>query len=691
MHMTDDNILSKSIRYFKRVGPKRAEALNRLGVETLDDLLHFYPRRYEDRSHFTPIKDLAEGMTASIKGDVVVVSLKRFKKIVLVELAISDETGLTYATWFNQPFLKKQFKVGDKLVLYGKVEMYGKRLQLSNPEHEKVSARTSESVHTSRIVPVYPLTEGLAQKGVRRAVKELVSNFSAYVPDCLPEAIRLKYKLISKQIAIKHIHFPDSQESLESARKRLIFDEFFFFELALLSRVYKNRRIFRSFPMDHFEETFAEYKKSLPFELTDSQEEVIRNIGNELSKPFPMRRLLQGDVGSGKTAVAAFFFLLAARNGLQSALMVPTEVLADQHYSTLKTLLSPFHIRIALLTGSVQANEKKEVLADLRNNYRDLVVGTHSLIQEGIRFSNLGFVVIDEQHKFGVRQRSVLLSGDPKPHLLVMTATPIPRTLGLTLYGDLDVSTITELPKGRKPIKTFWITKTKNEEIMMQVCERVMKEDQAYMIFPTINETENSDLVPATKAFEEMKGGMFSEVPMGLVHGRMDKNARDYVMREFKDGKIRVLVATSVVEVGIDNPNATIMIIQHADRFGLSQLHQLRGRIGRGDKESFCFLFGDPSTEEGKKRLRIMTKTQDGFIISDEDLKLRGPGDFLGMRQSGIPYFKLADLFRDAAQLKIAREEATRLLDGDPEISAHPDLKVKIDLEANEFYATKTT
>lgn len=686
--VSSENPLSRPVRYAKGVGPKRSEALLRLGIETVEDLFYFFPRQYQDRSHFIPLKDIQPGQFFTVKGTVLTTGLKRIKRMTIFEMTLGDDSGFAYATWFNQPYLNRQFKEGDTVILSGKVDFYNNRLQFNSPDYETLSESQEDTVHTGRIVPVYPLTEGLGQRGMRRALKELVDSQLHELFDFLPADLRKRLDLVSRENAIQNIHFPEDSESLERARQRLIFEEFFIFEIALLKRIRRDRSALKAPVFSRFETFLAEFATHLPFKLTASQREVLGEIEKDVVQGIPMRRLLQGDVGSGKTVVAAFLLLLAAKNRSQSVLMAPTEVLAEQHYQTLKKFLTPLGVKIVLITGSTDERERGEILADLRSHRIDVAVGTHALIQEDIRFAKLGAVVIDEQHKFGVRQRAVLLSGELRPHLLVMTATPIPRTLGLTLYGDLDISTIRELPSGRVPVQTFWITKAKEPEVLSHIKEKVMGGQQAYIIFPLIDETEKMDLQAATKEFENLRKGIFKGTELGLIHGRLSRQDKERVMREFKEGRVRVLVSTSLVEVGIDNPNATLMVIENAERFGLSQLHQLRGRIGRGTQESFCFLFGDPQTEEGKRRLRILTKTTDGFKIAEEDLILRGPGDFLGTRQSGAPLFKIGDLVRDADLLRLARKEAMALIEQDADLARYEALKSRVDHEAKQFFSS---
>jgi len=682
--------LTRPLRYLRGMGPRRAEALKKLGIITIDDLFRYFPRKYDDRSEFTALSDVIPGQYATVKAEILNVTLKRLKRMTLVELTIGDATGHLHATWFNQPYLKNQLIEGKEIILSGKVDLYNRKLQFSSPEHEFVKEESDDTVHTARIVPVYPLTEGLGQRGLRRALKQLVDSAAGQLDDPLPEALRGRLKLMGLEEALCNVHFPQDEENLEIARRRLIFEEFFIFECALLSKMQQDREVFKARRFTHATDTLNEYEKVLPFKLTATQQKSIQEIFADLQTTVPMRRLLHGDVGSGKTAVAAVALLFAVKNGSQGAFLVPTEVLAEQHYATLSRQLAPLNLRVALLTGSLSKNEKDEILADLRNRECDIVIGTHALLQDRVRFADLGLVVIDEQHKFGVEQRATLLSADLKPHLLVMTATPIPRTLGLTLYGDLDISALTELPAGRLPIKTYWVSERKQTEILAHIRDKIKKEgDQAYMIFPIIDETENADIQAAKIEYEKLKDGIFKEESIGLVHGRMKKADRDKVMTAFRKGTLKVLVATSVVEVGVDNPNATLMVITHAERFGLSQLHQFRGRIGRGTKESHCFLFGNPPTDEGKRRLRIMTKTNNGFEIAEEDLRIRGPGDFLGTRQSGATFFRIGHIVRDSDLLFLAREEAKKFLAETSDLRTYPLLQALIQAQVKVVQALR--
>jgi ATP-dependent DNA helicase RecG len=651
------------IRFLKGIGPKRAQALEKFGIFTLRDLLYLFPRRYEDRSQFRKIETLKPGDNATIQGEILSVGVKRLRgRFNIVEVLVGDESGALPMVWFNQPYLKNQFSEGQKAIFYGRVDFYQNRLQMNSPEYE-IADETEDSlpIHTGRITPVYPLTEGLYQRSLRRTMKDLLDHqLENILEEFLPEHFRKRLKLEPLAPSIREMHFPSSFEALAAARHRLIFDELFIFELTLLARMERMKSIYKSFPLDS--SSLAEFKKNLPFTLTDGQENALKEISEDLKASYPMNRLLQGDVGSGKTILAAAALFIAAKNNKQGVLLVPTEILAEQHYASLKDMFTSLKISAGLLTASTAKDKRERMIAELKNGKLSVLIGTHAMLQEDVLFNSLALIIIDEQHKFGVHQRCRLLERNPRPHQLVMTATPIPRTLALTVFGDMSTSTLKELPKGRKPIKTWWITRQKQKEILAHIREKLEKGEQAYFIFPMIEETEKIDLLAATKEYETLRKGAFSKLKVGLVHGRLSVEERESVMRAFTRNEIHTLVATSVIEVGVNNPNATVMVIENAERFGLAQLHQMRGRIGRGSKESECFLFGEPKTVEGQKRLRIMTKTQDGFLIAEEDLKLRGPGDFWGTRQSGVPLFKIANPIEDEAVLIEARREAREIV-----------------------------
>ena len=650
------------IRYLKGIGPRRADTLKKVGVSTLRDLFYYFPRRYEDRSVFKSVSDIVPGEPVTLKGRVLSVTPKRLRGLTLLEVWLGDENGMIPAVWFNQHYLSRQFKEGQLVILYGKPEIYHHRLQLNGPEFEIIDEEET-TVHTGRITPIYPLTEGLYQKTLRSILHQaLTSYLPQTVFEFLPGDFRQARNFPGLAESLRNVHFPESLESLEHARRRLVFDEFFIFELLLIEKTQQMRKKYKARAFPGVLQTAEAFRKTLPFQLTSGQEEAVQAIAREVTTEHPMNRLLMGDVGSGKTVIAAFLMAAAAREGFQAALLVPTEILAQQHYRTLQALFQSLKIPVKLLTSSTPSAAREKMLAEMAQGKISCVVGTHALLVEDVRFKDLAAVIVDEQHKFGVYQRSHLLHRDPRPHQLVMTATPIPRTLALTVYGDLDVSSIRTLPPGRQPIKTFWTHRKMQPKVFEHILEKLRRGEQAYFIYPIIEETERSDMLAATKGYEILSRGPFKEIRSGLVHGRMSSEEREGVMRDFKDGKIQLLVATSVIEVGVDNPNATMMVIENAERFGLSQLHQMRGRIGRGEKLSECFLFGDPTTDEGWRRLRILTRVQDGFAVAEEDLKIRGPGDFWGTRQSGEPLFRLANPLTDQDLLVDARETALEIV-----------------------------
>ncbi len=650
------------LRYLKGIGPKRAQALEKLGIFSLHDLLYFFPRRYEDRSQFRAIASIQPGETATIQGQIFKITSKRIRRFNILEILVGDESGMLAMVWFNQYYLKNTFKEGQTAIFYGRVDFKQNRLQMTSPEYELIDPDEEVSpVHTGRITPVYPLTVGLFQRSLRQVMKNLADNqIQTELEEYLPVSFRLRMDLGPLAESIHEMHFPSSFEALERARKRIVFDELFLFELTLLSKMEKMKSIYKSHPFETAD--LEEFKKALPFKLTNGQLKSLQEISEDLKESWPMNRLLQGDVGSGKTVMAAAALFMAAKNKKQAALLVPTEILAEQHYQSLTTILAPLKIQVGLLTSSTPKDKREKMVADLKNGRLPVLIGTHAMLQEDVHFQSLSLIIIDEQHKFGVHQRNRLLERNPRPHQLVMTATPIPRTLALTVFGDMSTSTLRELPAGRKPIKTWWIARQKQREVLAHIREKLEKGEQAYFIFPMIDETEKMDLLAATKEYEALKKGAFAKLKVGLVHGRLSSEERDAVMKAFNRNEIHALVATSVIEVGVNNPNATVMVIENAERFGLAQLHQMRGRIGRGEKESECFLFGEPKTDEGKKRLRILTKSQDGFLIAEEDLKLRGPGDFWGTRQSGEPLFKVANPITDEAVLVQARKEAREIV-----------------------------
>ena len=666
----------------KGVGPKRGLTLARLGIKTVGDMLYHFPRRYEDRSNIVPIENIRIGETQVVSGKVLARGVKEtWKRYKILRVAIDDGTGVIYAAWFNQPYLEKQFPVGSKVILSGKVDMY-KDIQFVNPAYE-VLDDNQEVLEAGCIVPIYPLTRDINQRQMRRILKTAVDKFSSHITEFLPHSLRERHELMNLPYALRKIHFPETESDWNDARKRLIFDEFFLLQLALAMR--KHRRLKKD-GIRHVSEgkLFEKFKEMLTFEFTGAQLRVIEEVMDDMAKPIPMTRLLQGEVGSGKTVVAIAACLSAVESGYQSVLMVPTEILAEQHFLTLQNLLIPLGLKINLLVGSLSRKMREETMMEIENGEADITVGTHALLEEKVKFSRLGLVIIDEQHKFGVRQREDLSEkGIRHVDLLMMSATPIPRSLAMTVYGDLDISTIDELPPGRKEIQTYVVSESRRAGIYDFIREEVKLGRQAYIVYPLIEESNLPHLRAAVKMAEHLQRDIFTELKIGLLHGRMRGEEKEKVMRSFVEGEINILVSTTVIEVGVDVPNASVMVIENAERFGLAQLHQMRGRVGRGDYESFCILIGKPGSEEAGKRLEVLAQTSDGFQIAEEDLELRGPGEFFGTRQHGIPELKLANIAGDMKLLEIARKEAFEVLLQDPALEkpGHRNLKSKIGLE----------
>jgi len=644
--------LNTPVQYLKGVGPKVAKLLKRLGVETIEDLIYFFPRGYEDRTNIRPIGTLQPADLEVIRGEVISVhhQLTRNRFSVL-KAVISDRSGSIQAVWFNQPFLEKVLRKGMKLYVSGKVE-------ISSFEGVMQMAVRDFDVDTGvnpRIIPLYPLTEGLYPKKLRSIVESALRGHLEEIEEWLPEPFRDKYKLGELRSSISDLHFPEKMEKVEPARRRLAFDDFFVFQLGLGLR----RKMVKSKKGIVFkteEKLVNDFRASLPFELTAAQDRVLSEILADMQGPHPMNRLLQGDVGSGKTVVAAIAALVAIRNGYQAAIMAPTEILAQQHHEKMQKILKD--IEIGLLTSSTA---KKRGARD-EGRGTDLFIGTHALIQEKVNFERLGLVIIDEQHRFGVLQRAKLVKKGLTPDVLVMTATPIPRSLALTLYGELDRSVIDEMPPGRTPVKTHFVSENKRKGAYEFMRERVREGRQVFVVCPLVEESEKVDLKAAMDEAERLQKDIFPELRVGLMHGRLKSDEKEAIMRDFKGGKIHILVSTTVIEVGIDIPNATVMVVEHAERFGLSQLHQLRGRIGRGGEQSYCFLVADARTPEARARIKAMIDSSDGFKIAEVDLRLRGPGDFYGTRQSGLPNFRVADIIRDEKILREARTAAFGLI-----------------------------
>ncbi len=648
-------------RFVKGVGPARSEILRKLDIETVEDLLYHFPRRYEDRSRFEPVNKLKPGLHAAVKGEVLTSGVRRGGKMAVYKMAFGDETGVIYALWFNQPYMKNVFKVGDKVILYGKVERY-KDLQMANPDFEIINDQGSETIHTGRIVPIYPLTEGMSQRGMRTVIKNLLDRYIGDVEEFMPPDILKRNSLPGIRQALSDIHFPPDETSRKVAYDRIVFDEFFILQLALARRRAGSLSSGNGIIHKAGGDLTASFIQLLPFRFTDAQKRAIDDIEKDMASSKPMSRLLEGDVGSGKTIVAAYALVLTVSNTHQGALMAPTEILAQQHFNNLNRLLSPLGVNIALLTNSITGEDREETLRMIKEGQADIVVGTHALVQEGVAFKDLGLAVIDEQHKFGVDQRSQLGRKGFNPDMLFMTATPIPRTLAMTLYGDLDLSVLNEMPHGRVPSKSYLVGEEKRQGVYKFIYQEVLSGKQAFIICPLISKSKNEELKSATEMYGRFRDSVFPGLDIGLVHGRLGSEEKERVMSGFKSGKVQVLVSTTVVEVGIDNPNVSIMLIENPERFGLSQLHQLRGRIGRGNQRSYCILISDTESEAAKKRLRALIGTTSGFNIAEEDLNLRGPGQFFGARQHGLPELKYANLVSNVKQLELARKEAFGLM-----------------------------
>ncbi|MFA5143898.1 MAG: ATP-dependent DNA helicase RecG [Candidatus Omnitrophota bacterium] len=678
-------MLKTPVRYFKGVGPKKGALLAKIGIETAEDLLYYLPMRYEDRSNLTAIKDLKPGEHRTVEGEIVNCTSRIAKSgMPFFQITVTDGTGSVRATWFNQPYLKDYFKKGQRVILYGKIEVRD-HLQVIQPEYEIVEAEDIDSLHIGRIVPIYPASGGLTQRYLRALADTAVAKYGKFLAERLPTYILAREKLVDVKFAVRNIHFPVTFENLEKAYRRIVFEEFFMLQLALAVKKRERKTDERGLGHRVSGALVDSFLKSMPFELTQGQKKAMADIARDMSLTRPMNRLLEGDVGSGKTIVAAYALILTVQNGFQGVIMAPTEVLARQHFIGLSELLMPLGVNISLLIGGMKVDAKARVADEIRLGNVDIVVGTHSVIQESVQFKKMGLAVIDEQHKFGVTQRAVLKDKGYNPHILVMTATPIPRTLALTVYGDLDMSVIRELPKGRKPIETYWVEQSKRGEAYDFVKEELQKGYQAYVVCPLIDgqirntksEIRNkgqftnpkSKTGAAEEIFNDLKSGIFTDYKIGMLHGRMPSAEKERVMEDFKNRKIDILVSTVVIEVGIDVSNATVMVVENAERFGLSQLHQLRGRVGRGEHESFCILLADPGTPEAVKRIAAIESTLDGFRIAEADLDIRGPGEFFGTKQHGLPEIKFGNILKDFDIMERARLEAFNLVARDPGLS----------------------
>ncbi len=690
--MAEADVLRTPLQYLKGVGPRRAADLARVNLLTVEDLLCRLPMRYEDRGHLTAIATLRPAQTTSVAGEILSCGLRstRRRGFKIFEALVRDASGAVRAVWLNQPYLKDVLQVHQRVILFGDVEIRGSGgLQLTNPQYEILRREAStpsggaadtadaevsddeETIHAGRIVPVYEKVGVVTPKVQRRLVYEALQRLPETLLDPLPDELRRRLGLPSRRAALRQAHFPDEGTPLDqldrrrtAAQVRLIFEEFFLFQVGLLLRRRESdaeRKPGHIVVDDRIREVA---RRVLPFRLTSGQKQALKEIVDDMQRPQPMNRLLQGDVGSGKTIVALLAALVAMENGLQVAFMAPTEILAEQHELNLRRLLEGSRFHVAALTGTGSASARRTVLAEVGSGGAHLVVGTHALVQEHVDFHALGLVIIDEQHRFGVLQRATLRAKGLHPDVLVMTATPIPRTLALTAYGDLDVSVIREAPPGRQPIRTTAKPESRRDAVYAFVDAQVAQGRQAYIVYPLVEESEKIDLKSATEMAEHLATEVFASRRVALLHGRMKSEAKDVTMRAFASGEQDVLVSTSVVEVGVDVPNASVMVVEHAERFGLTQLHQLRGRVGRGSHASFCvLLYQPPLSDQARARLRVLTDSTDGFVIAERDLELRGPGDFFGTRQSGMPTLRTGDLLRDHPIMEQARREAGAWLD----------------------------
>lgn len=673
----ENNKLLTPIQYLKGVGPKRADLFKKIGVNTVRDILWLLPRRYEDRGNFKKISDVKEGEVLTVSGQVKACGLQRIKaRLNIFKIAINDGTGILYATFFNQPYLADYIKVGTSIVVYGKIDKYkNKEFVVNSPEYELLTGEEINSIHMGGIVPIYPATEGVNQKLIRTLTHAAISEFINCVSEDIPAELRTKHELLPLRTALKNIHFPEDMGIMRRARDRIIFEEFFIFQLGLAIKKQNIENIVKGISHNTSSELVKEFEKVLPYELTNAQKKVLAEIVADMQNQKPMNRLLQGDVGSGKTVVAIYALIFAIGSGYQAAIMVPTEILAKQHYHTIKELVDKIGVKVGLLISDMDSDEKKNLINEIANGNVDIIIGTHSLIQENIAYKNLGLIVIDEQHKFGVNQRALLGAKakeglkETYPDVLIMTATPIPRSLAITVYGDMDLSIIDELPPGRGKIKTYWITEEKLNSAYAFIKKEIEKGRQAFVVYPVIKQSQASGLKAAEAMYKKLQAEEFKGLNMALLHGRLAAEEKNKIMERFKNGEINILITTTVIEVGIDIPNATVMLIEHAERFGLAQLHQLRGRIGRGSQYSYCILEGNPSTNEGRQRLRAMETTIDGFKISEEDLMIRGPGEFFGTKQHGVPELHFGDVISDIKIMETAKREAELLLKKDPELS----------------------
>ena len=656
--------LSKDVKYIKGVGPNRVQLLNRVGIFTLNDLITYFPRDYEDRSKPKEIYECIDGEEALIEAVVTTrMAQIRLKRNTMYRITVRDETATCTITWFNQSYLKNIFKVGQKYKFYGKISKKENKFEMTSPVFDSEEKENN----TGKIIPIYPLTYNLSQNIIRRIIENGLKEIDGNIEETLPEYLIKEYNLYGLEEAIKKIHFPEQFEDFNKARKRLVFEELLAMQLALLEL--KNNYSTDTKGIQFSKEAkMSEIINTLPFNLTKAQLRVLEEIDNDMESDKPMNRLLQGDVGSGKTVVAMIAAYKAVKSGYQAAIMAPTAILASQHLESFEELLEGQGIKCELLISSVTKKKKEELRERLANGEIDILIGTHAMLEDNVVFKNLGLVVTDEQHRFGVKQRTTIVEKGEHPDVIVMTATPIPRTLALILYGDLDISIIDELPPNRKQIETYAVRKSLSNRVNNFIKDQIKQGRQAYVVCPLVEENEEMDLKSVEALYKTYKEETFKDFNVAYLHGKMKAKEKDVIMNDFKDGKIDILISTTVIEVGVNVPNSSIMVVENAERFGLAQLHQLRGRVGRGEYQSYCILKYEGNSDTIRERMKVMVDTNDGFVISEKDLELRGSGDFFGTEQHGLPAFKIANLFTDMPILKAVQSLAIKILSEDPKL-----------------------